>query len=148
MTPVFVHVWEPGERIYNHGKPDPRYVADPTSTAALDEVAQITGAPRAFSGGPDAARSSRAARNAVGRAGTRTHIDAYARIALAPWFVLGGIVPLGVPALAAERLAWPPCAGRFSLPARAARRLAGCGGAAAARLRPAGRAAPPGEAEG
>ena len=37
VTPVFVHVWEPGERIYNHGKPDPRYIADPASAAALDD---------------------------------------------------------------------------------------------------------------
>ncbi len=93
VTTVFVHVWEPGERIYNHGKPDPRYVSDPTSMAALSEVAQLTGAPRAFSEGETSAIVS-AARSAVGRAGTRTHIDAYARIALAPWFVLGCIVPL------------------------------------------------------
>ena len=33
---------------------------------------------------------ARAARDAVGRAGTRTRIDSYARIALAPWFVLAG----------------------------------------------------------
>jgi hypothetical protein len=93
VTAVFVHVWEPDERIFNHGKPDPRYISDPTSMAALNEVAQITGAPRAFSEGETDAITS-AARNAVGRAGTRTHIDAYARIALAPWFVLGCIVPL------------------------------------------------------
>ena len=94
VTPVFVHVWEPNERIYNHGRPDPRYVADPTSTAALDEIAKITGASRAYPEN-DTGAVARAARNAVGRAGTRTHIDAYARIALAPWFVLGGVLPLG-----------------------------------------------------
>ena len=93
VTAVFVHVWEPGERIYNHGKPDPHYVSDPSSMASLNDVAQITGAPRAFSEGETGAIAS-AARNAVGRAGTRTHIDAYARIALAPWFVLGCILPL------------------------------------------------------
>ena len=93
VTAVFVHVWQPGERIYNHGKPDPHYVSDPASMATLNEVAQITGAPRAFSEDETGAIAS-AARNAVGRAGTRTHIDAYARIALAPWFVLGCIVPL------------------------------------------------------
>ena len=93
VTPVFVHVWEPGERIYNHGKPDPRYFSDPTSTAALNEIARITGVPRAFSEHETGAIAA-AARNAVGRAGTRTHVDAYARIALAPWFVLGCIVPL------------------------------------------------------
>jgi hypothetical protein len=93
VTPVFVHVWEPGERIYNHGKADPKYFSDPTSTAALNNIAVITGAPRAFPEGDTGAIVS-AARAAVGRAGTRTHIAAYARIALAPWFVLGCVVPL------------------------------------------------------
>jgi hypothetical protein len=93
VTPVFVHVWQPGERIYNKGKADPRYIADPASTAALNDIAKITGVPRAFPEG-DTGAIARAARNAVGRAGTRTHIAAYARIALAPWFVLGGILPL------------------------------------------------------
>jgi hypothetical protein len=94
VTLVFVHVWEPNERIYNNGRLDPRYIADPTSTAALNEIATITGASHAFPE-RDTGAVARAARNAVGRAGTRTHIDAYARIALAPWFVLGGILPLG-----------------------------------------------------
>jgi len=93
VTPIFVHVWEPGERIYNHGKVDPRYVADPTSMQALDDVAQIAGG-RAL---PESDRKgvASAARDGVGRAGTRTHVAAYARIALAPWFVLCGILPLG-----------------------------------------------------
>ncbi len=93
LTPVFVHVWEPGERIYNKGKADPHYVSDPTSMAALNDIARITGVPRAFPEG-DTGAIVRAARAAVGRAGTRTHVAAYARIALAPWFVLGCIVPL------------------------------------------------------
>jgi hypothetical protein len=93
LTPVFVHVWEPGERIYNKGKVDPHYVSDPTSMAALNDIARITGVPRAFPEG-DTGAIVRAARAAVGRAGTRTHVAAYARIALAPWFVLGCIVPL------------------------------------------------------
>lgn len=93
VTPVFVHVWKPDERIYNNGKPDPKYVSDPTSTAALDAVARITGAPRSFTEG-DTSAVARASRDAVGRAGTQTHVAAYARIALAPWFVLGAVVPL------------------------------------------------------
>jgi hypothetical protein len=93
VTPVFVHVWKPGERIYNHGRADPRYLADPASAAALASIAKSTDA-RTF---PEADTTgvARAARDAVGRAGTRTRIDAYARIALAPWFVLGSVVPLG-----------------------------------------------------
>jgi hypothetical protein len=93
VTPVFVHVWQPDERIYSNGNVDPRYFADPASAAALATVAKITGA-RLFSE-RDAGAVAQAARDAVGRAGTRTHIDAYARVALAPWFVLGGVLPLG-----------------------------------------------------
>ncbi len=94
VTPVFVHVWQAGERIYNRGKPDPKYRSDPTSMAALDNVARIIGVSHAFQES-DTGGVARAARDAVGYAGTRTHIDAYARIALAPWFVLGGVLPLG-----------------------------------------------------
>jgi hypothetical protein len=94
VSPVFVHVWAPGERIYRHGEPDPRYVADPTSGKALDDLAQLTGGGRAYSE-HQLGQIARASRAAVGRAGTRTRIDAYARVALAPWFVLGGVVPLG-----------------------------------------------------
>jgi len=94
VTPVFVHVWQPGERIYNHGKPDKNYVSDPTSAAELNDVARITGNTNAYPE-TDTAAIARAARDAVGRAGTQTHVDAYARIALAPWFILAGLVPLG-----------------------------------------------------
>lgn len=94
VTPVFVHVWSPGERIYRRGKADPKYVPDPSSTAALDELARITDAPRVFAEN-DLHGIVRASRYAVGRAGTEARVDAYARVALAPWFVLGGIAPLG-----------------------------------------------------
>ena len=94
ITPVFVHVWASGERIYGRaGRPDPKYVSDPNSAAALDRLALLTGGRHSFTeqqlGGV-----ARVARDAVGFAGTRTHIDAYARVALAPWFVLAGILPL------------------------------------------------------
>jgi hypothetical protein len=94
VTPVLVHVWQPGERIFRAGKADPHYAADPASRQALDEVAKLTGAGRSYTE-TDFASFSRAARDAVGHAGTRTHVNAYARIALAPWFVLGGLLPLG-----------------------------------------------------
>lgn len=94
VTPVFVHVWQPGERIYRRGgRPDPKYDSDPTSFAALDRLAEITGDRHAFTEA-ETGPVARAARDAVGYAGTRTRIDAYARIALAPWFVLAGALPL------------------------------------------------------
>jgi von Willebrand factor type A domain len=94
VTPVYVHVWEPGEQIYGrNGRPDPKYVSDPTSAAALDNLAEVTGGRHSFTEqqtGP----VTTASRDAVGYAGTRTRVDAYARVALAPWFVLAGMVPL------------------------------------------------------
>jgi hypothetical protein len=94
VTPVFVHVWAPGERIFHGRKVDPHYTADPASRRALDDVAQLTGGGKSYSE-HDFAKFAQAARDAVGHAGTRTRVDAYARIALAPWFVLGGVIPLG-----------------------------------------------------
>jgi hypothetical protein len=93
VAPVFVHVWEPGERIFNRGRADRRYVSDPQSAKALDDLAEIVGSTHSFEES-DVGQISRAARDAVGHAGTRTRIDSYARIALAPWFVLAGALPL------------------------------------------------------
>lgn len=91
---VFVHVWEPGERIFrSHGRPDPKYVSDPGSGNALDQFASTTGGDKAFEE-HDVGAVVHAARDVVGHAKARTHIAAYARIPLAPWFVLGGILPL------------------------------------------------------
>jgi von Willebrand factor type A domain len=94
VTPVLIHVWEPNDKIYSKGRADRRYVADPSSMKALDDLAEITGASHAYNE-EDMSAATHAARDAVGRAGTQTHIDAYARVALAPWFILGGVVPLG-----------------------------------------------------
>ena len=95
VTPVYVHVWAPGERIYDraHGQADPRYVADPSSAASLAELARITSG-KVFTE-DQVSQIARAARDAVGYGGSRTHVDAYARVALAPWFVLAGVLPLG-----------------------------------------------------
>ena len=95
VSPVLVHVWSPGERIFSHGRADRRYVSDPTSADALNTLAQIIGAPHAFAE-RDFGAIARASRDAVGRAETRTRVDSYARVALAPWFVLGGVAPLGL----------------------------------------------------
>jgi hypothetical protein len=95
VTPVFVHIWGDGERIYGpHGRVDAHYVSDPRSAEALDQLAVLTGDRHSFTE-QDAGKVARVAREAVGFGGTRTHIDAYARVALAPWFVLAGIIPLG-----------------------------------------------------
>lgn len=94
VTLVFVHVWSSGERIYGpSGRPDAHYQADPGSTAALRDLATVTG-------GKDYSETQfaqivRASRDAVGHAEAHTTISAYAREPLAPWFVLAALVPLG-----------------------------------------------------
>jgi len=93
VTPVFVHVWAAGERIYApNGKADSHYAADPGSTAALKDLAAVTN-------GKDYSEAQfaqivRASRDAVGHAAAHTTISAYAREPLAPWFILGALVPL------------------------------------------------------
>jgi len=94
VSPVFVHVWRDGEQIYHRGgSVDRKYVSDPSSAQALNAVAAITGGGRAYAE-QESGQVAKAARAAVGFAGTRTHVAAYARVALAPWFVLGGVLPL------------------------------------------------------
>jgi hypothetical protein len=91
---LLVHVWEPGERIFRtNGRPDPKYVSDPRSARALNAVASATSGSQAFDE-HDIGAVVQAARNVVGHATTRAHIAGYERIPLAPWFVLGGILPL------------------------------------------------------
>ncbi|MBV8065215.1 MAG: VWA domain-containing protein [Actinobacteria bacterium] len=93
IKPIFVHVWERGERIYHHGKPDPYYVEDPASTHTLEHAAAVTGG---YSYGEnELATIESRARRLVGSGTLESQTDAYARIALAPWVALGGVLPLG-----------------------------------------------------
>lgn len=94
VSPIFVHVWAAGEQIYGrHGRPDKKYVADPTSANAMAELARLTSG-QAFDES-QFSQIAHAARADVGYGGTRTHVSAYARVALAPWFILFGALPLG-----------------------------------------------------
>jgi hypothetical protein len=93
VTPIYVHVWSPTERIYKrNGRPDPHYASDLDSTAALANLAQVTGG-KVFDE-RQLGQLEHAARDAVGRAQTHTVVSAYARVPLAPWFVLAALVPL------------------------------------------------------
>jgi hypothetical protein len=93
VTPIFVHIWAPDDRIYlPDGKID-LYRPDPSSAQQLDELATLAGADRVLTEA-DGKRAARDARDAVGFAGTQERVDAYARIPLAPWIVLAGILPL------------------------------------------------------
>ena len=92
MQQIYVHVSQPGERIYSHGHADPHYMTDPASGAALARLAATTHG-QAFEES-DLSGIERAAREDVGHAAAQARVSAYSRIPLAPWFVLAGAVPL------------------------------------------------------
>jgi len=93
LTVLFVHVWQPDDRIFNaNGRPERGYVADPTSGADLASFARLIDG-KSFPEtqlGPIVA----AAQAGVGHSGTERRVETYARVALAPWFLLGGVLPL------------------------------------------------------
>jgi len=91
--PVFVHVWAAGEHIYHHGRADLFYEADPTSAQLLQRAADLSSGTVVDEDKFGALET--AAHRAVGNGSAVARVDAYARIALAPWFALGGILPLG-----------------------------------------------------
>ncbi len=93
IKPVFVHVWAAGEHIYHHGRADPFYEADPTSAQFLQRAADLSSGTVVDENTFGALAA--AAHRVVGNGAAVAHVDAYARIALAPWFALGGILPLG-----------------------------------------------------
>lgn len=93
VSAVYVHVWQPNERIYKRGgRIDPRYAADPSSTEALQRLATLTDG--RFLSEDESGALARASRDAVGRAQAHTLVASYARVALAPWFILAAVVPL------------------------------------------------------
>ena len=94
LTALFVHVWSPGERIFKRGRQaGPELRADPTSGDALASFARLLGG-QEFSE-QQLGRVAAAAQAGVGHSGTERKVETYARIALAPWFLLAGVVPLG-----------------------------------------------------
>ena len=93
VHPLFVRVWAPTERIYKHGSVVPRYKPDPTSALALSKFATAGGG-RVYSE-RDLHDLVQTIRSDAGNSPVNTQVIGYARVALAPWFVLAGVVPLG-----------------------------------------------------
>lgn len=93
VSPLFVHVWAPTERIYVHGRVDPHYRPDPTSNIQLTRFAAAAHG-RVF-GENDLHALEQTIRAEAGSSPVTTDILGYARVALAPWFVLAGVIPLG-----------------------------------------------------
>lgn len=93
LRPVFVHVWAADERIYHHRRPDPNYRPDPTSGALLEHAAAL--ARGTVVSEHDFGALLADSRRIVGSGYDSATISAYARIALAPWVALAGVLPLG-----------------------------------------------------
>jgi len=93
LSPIFVHVWGQGERIFDaRGRPDPHYKADPDSYALLRAAAVATGGSVFSEQQPGSIGAQ--ARRIVGHGATSTDLSGYERLSLAPWFALAGVVPL------------------------------------------------------
>ena len=93
IPPLFVHVWAPGERVYVHGRIDPRYVPDPQSGAVLQQFAHATRG--AVFGENDLSALVQKIRSEAGPTRSETTLLGYSRVALGPWFLIAGVFPLG-----------------------------------------------------
>jgi hypothetical protein len=93
VRPLFVQVWAPTERIYVHGRVNSRYKPDPTSPSALSRFA--TAAHGRVFGENDLHALTETIRADAGSSPVKTSVVGFARVALAPWFVLAGVIPLG-----------------------------------------------------
>ncbi len=92
VHPLFVHVWAPTERIYVHGRLDPDYKPDPRSARQLSRFA--TEAHGRVFGENDLGGLEQEIRAEAGSDPVTTQVLGYARVALAPWFLLAGVIPL------------------------------------------------------
>jgi hypothetical protein len=92
IPPLFVHTWAASERVYEHGRIDPRYQPDPQSEAVLQQFAQATRG-KVFSENDLSALVQRI-RTEAGPTRKQTALLGFERVALAPWFLLGGVIPL------------------------------------------------------
>jgi hypothetical protein len=93
VPPLFVHIWSSSERIYVHGRVDPHYKPDLASGKVLSQFAAATKG-HVFAEN-DVGGLMRAIRSEAGSNPAQTKILGYARVALAPWFLLAGVFPLG-----------------------------------------------------
>lgn len=88
-----VHVWQSDERVFVNGRAVQGYAADPSSSGALRSFAELTGGHEYTENElGDVAKAIRSIASGTPRTTTVEH---YSRVALAPWFVLAGVLPLG-----------------------------------------------------
>ena len=86
-------LWSKAEHIYVRGRVDRHYVPDPSSTRILTQFAALTHG-RVF-GENDMRQLGQTIHDRAGSTPAHTEVLGYARIALAPWILLAGVIPLG-----------------------------------------------------
>jgi hypothetical protein len=131
VTPVFVHVWGEGERVFDPGgKAETAYHPDPASAASLTSIAQATGGKVFGENGLSGAAG--AVRAAIGRGPTRPEGLAATTTALGPYVALAALLPLvylfvggGIRTFRASRRSQAP---RAAVPLRAESEYARRGG--------------------
>jgi hypothetical protein len=89
---IFVHFWNPGERVYSGGKPEGAYRPDPSSGATVRELAAAA-AGAAFGETRLGDVVARAERD-LGSGPSASVGDATGQTRLAPWLSLATILPL------------------------------------------------------
>lgn len=92
VPPLFVHTWAPTERVYRLDRIDARYHPDSDSDFVLQQFAAATRG-KVFAE-TDLSGLVGAIRAEAGPTRKRTTLLGYSRVALGPWFVLGGVIPL------------------------------------------------------
>jgi len=93
VPPFLVHVWNANEHVYLEGRVDRRYRPDPSSGSLLQQFAEVTHG-RVFEENQVGSLAA-AIRTSAGGAKAEKTVQQYTRVALAPWFVLAGVIPLG-----------------------------------------------------
>jgi len=92
IKPVFVHVWNQGERVYTNGLPEPNYRPDPSSGAFLTHTASAAGG-SSFEEN-DLSGAAAAIRRYLGSGPTRAAQASRAELALGPYVLLASALPL------------------------------------------------------
>ena len=90
---IFVHIWDPDERVYLRNGPDPNYHPDPLSKTTVRQLASVTDGVAV--GETDYERLVKQAQAYVGNGPTRVLEKERRRFALAPFVAALGFLPLG-----------------------------------------------------
>jgi hypothetical protein len=94
VRPIFVHFWDPGERIFSAGVAEAEYHPDPTS---LDIVSELAAATDGVSISEDSLDTIvPAARRLLGDGRKVAQGEADVYVALAPYFAFAAVLPLGL----------------------------------------------------